>query len=176
MLAMVHPRNFMPVHGEAVHLRAHAKLAEGMGIPHDHIFILDNGDSLQMRGGKVSLGPSYDSGIIYVDGLRIGDTDPVVLRDRQKLSQDGIVTCVVTLRSRSHKVADVDVSSRGVSFASDDELLAGIEDTCRTAIDKNNQGSPSVDVLRKAVRNSLSNYLWSKTRTRPMIIPVVMEV
>lgn len=176
MLAMVHPRNFMPVHGEAVHLRAHAKLAEGMGIPRDHIFILDNGDSLQMRGGKVSLGPSYDSGIIYVDGLRIGDTDPVVLRDRQKLSQDGIVTCVVTLRSRSHKVADVDVSSRGVSFASDDELLAGIEDTCRTAIDKNNQGSPSVDVLRKAVRNSLSNYLWSKTRTRPMIIPVVMEV
>ena len=176
MLAMVHPRNFMPVHGEAVHLRAHAKLAEGMGIPRDHIFILDNGDSLQIRGGKVSLGPSYDSGIIYVDGLRIGDTDPVVLRDRQKLSQDGIVTCVVTLRSRSHKVADVDVSSRGVSFASDDELLAGIEDTCRTAIDKNNQGSPSVDVLRKAVRNSLSNYLWSKTRTRPMIIPVVMEV
>lgn len=61
-----------------------------------------------------------------------------------------------------------------MSFASDDELLAGIEDTCRTAIDKNNQGSPSVDVLRKAVRNSLSNYLWSKTRTRPMIIPVVM--
>ena len=176
MLAMVHPRNFMPVHGEAVHLRAHAKLAEGMGIPRDHISILDNGDSLQMRGGKVSLGPSYDSGIIYVDGLRIGDTDPVVLRDRQKLSQDGIVTCVVTLRSRSHKVADVDVSSRGVSFASDDELLAGIEDTCRTAIDKNNQGSPSVDVLRKAVRSSLSNYLWSKTRTRPMIIPVVMEV
>ena len=176
MLAMVHPKNFMPVHGEAVHLRAHAKLAEGMGLSRDHIFILDNGDSLQMRDGKVSLGPSYDSGIIYVDGLRIGDTDPVVLRDRQKLAQDGIVTCVVTLKSRSCKVADVDVSSRGVSFASDDELLAGIEDTCRTTIAKNSQGSPSVDVLRKAVRNSLSNYLWSKTHTRPMIIPVVMEV
>ncbi len=176
MLGMTCPRYFMPVHGEAVHLRANAKLGEAMGIPRDHIFIVDNGDSLQMRDGKVSVGPSVDSGIIYVDGLRIGDTDPVVLRDRQKLAQDGIVTCVVTLRSRSHKVADVDVSSRGVSFASDDELLAGIEDLCRSTIDRTNQGSPSVDVLRKAVRNALTNFLWSKTHTRPMIIPVVMEV
>lgn len=176
MLGMTSPHYFMPVHGEAVHLRANAKLGEAMGIPRDHIFIVDNGDSLQMRDGKVSVGPSVDSGIIYVDGLRIGDTDPVVLRDRQKLAQDGIVTCVVTLRSRSHKVADVDVSSRGVSFASDDELLAGIEDLCRSTIDRTNQGSPSVDVLRKAVRNALTNFLWSKTHTRPMIIPVVMEV
>ena len=166
----------MPVHGEAVHLRANAKLGEQMGIPRSHIFIEDNGDSLQMRDGKVSVGPSVESGIIYVDGLRIGDTDPVVLRDRQKLAQDGIVTCVVTLRSRSHKVADVDVSSRGVSFAYDDELLAQIEDMCRATIDKTSQGSPSVDVLRKAVRNGLTNFLWSKTHTRPMIIPVVMEV
>ena len=176
MLAMTNPRYFMPVHGEAVHLRANAKLGEQMGIPRSRIFIEDNGDSLQMRDGKVSVGPSVESGIIYVDGLRIGDTDPVVLRDRQKLAQDGIVTCVVTLRSRSHKVADVDVSSRGVSFAYDDELLAQIEDMCRATIDKTSQGSPSVDVLRKAVRNGLTNFLWSKTHTRPMIIPVVMEV
>ena len=176
MLGLTKPRYFMPVHGEAVHLRANAKLGEAMGIPRSHIFIEDNGDSLQMRDGKVSVGPSVDSGIIYVDGLRIGDTDPVVLRDRQKLAQDGIVTCVVTLRSRTRKVADVDVSSRGVSFASDDVLLAGIEDLVRSTIDKTNQGSPSVDVLRKAVRNGLTNFLWAKTHTRPMIIPVVMEV
>ena len=176
MLAMTNPRYFMPVHGEAVHLRANARLGEQMGIPRSHIFIEDNGDSLQMRDGKVTVGPSVESGIIYVDGLRIGDTDPVVLRDRQKLAQDGIVTCVVMLRSRSRKVADVDVSSRGVSFAYDDELLAQIEDLCRTTIDKTSQGSPSVDVLRKAVRNALTNFLWSRTQTRPMIIPVVMEV
>ncbi|WP_154025818.1 ribonuclease J [Olsenella uli] len=176
MLGLTNPRYFMPVHGEAVHLRANAKLGEAMGIPRSHIFIEDNGDSLQMRDGKVSLGPSYDSGIIYVDGLRIGDTDPAVLRDRQKLSQDGIVTCVVTTSSRSHRVSDVDVSSCGVSFSSDDELLAGIEDLVRTTIDKTRQGSPSVDAQRKAIRNALSNFLWSKTHTRPMIIPVVMEV
>ena len=176
MLGLTNPRYFMPVHGEAVHLRANAKLGEAMGIPRSHIFIEDNGDSLQMRDGKVSLGPSYDSGIIYVDGLRIGDTDPAVLRDRQKLSQDGIVTCVVTTSSRSHRVSDVDVSSCGVSFSSDDELLAGIEDLVRTTIDKTRQGSPSVDAQRKGIRNALSNFLWSKTHTRPMIIPVVMEV
>lgn len=176
MLAMVHPRYFMPVHGEAVHLRAHARLGEAMGIPRSHIFVIDNGDSLQMQDGKVSVGPSYDSGIIYVDGLRIGDTDPGVLRDRQKLAQDGIVTCVVTIKSRSHKVADVDVSSCGVSFSSDDELLAGIEDHIRSTLDKMRQGSPSVDVQRRSVRNALTNFLWSKTHTRPMIVPVVMEV
>lgn len=176
MLAMVHPRYFMPVHGEAVHLRAHARLGEAMGIPRSHIFVIDNGDSLQMQDGKVSVGPSYDSGIIYVDGLRIGDTDPGVLRDRQKLAQDGIVTCVVTIKSRSHKVADVDVSSCGVSFSSDEELLAGIEDHIRSTLDKMRQGSPSVDVQRRSVRNALTNFLWSKTHTRPMIVPVVMEV
>ena len=177
MLAMVHPRNFMPVHGEAVHLRAHTKLAESVGVSPERIFILDNGDSLEMKAGKVSVGPSFDSGIIYVDGLRIGDTDPIVLRDRQKLAQDGIVTCVVTLKSRNRRVADVDVSSRGVSFASDDELLASIEDQIRTVVDKAHQATtPSVESLRKSVRNSLTNFLWSKTHTRPMIIPVVMEV
>ena len=86
------------------------------------------------------------------------------------------MTCVVTTSSRSHRVSDVDVSSCGVSFSSDDELLAGIEDLVRTTIDKTRQGSPSVDAQRKAIRNALSNFLWSKTHTRPMIIPVVMEV
>lgn len=176
MLAMTKPRYFMPVHGEAVHLRAHAKLGEAMGVPRDHIFILDNGDSLQMRDGVVSVGPSVESGIVYVDGLRIGDTDPVVLRDRQKLAQDGIVTCVVAVSSRSHKVSDVDVSARGVSFADDERLRAGVEDLVRSTVAKSDKGSPSVEVLRKAVRNALSNYLWSKTHTRPMVIPVVMEV
>ena len=89
MLAMARPTYFMPVHGEAVHLRAHAKLGEKMGIPRDNIFVIDNGDSLEMRAGKVKRGRAVESGVVYVDGLRIGDTDPIVLRDRQKLANDG---------------------------------------------------------------------------------------
>jgi ribonuclease J len=177
MLAMTRPTYFMPVHGEAVHLRAHAALAYSMGIPKDHVFVLDNGDTLEMTDGKVRIGQPVDSGIVYVDGLRIGDTDPVVLRDRQKLASDGIVTCVVTLSSRKHKVDEIEFSSRGVSFANDEELISAAQDAIRKSIDGDGLSSGSgTDVIRKQVRNSLSNFLWNKTHTRPMVIPVVMEV
>ncbi|MCH4180900.1 MAG: ribonuclease J [Atopobiaceae bacterium] len=177
MLAMTRPSYFMPVHGEAVHLRAHAKLAYSMGIPKDHVFICDNGDTLEMRGGKVTLGQPVDSGIVYVDGLRIGDTDPVVLRDRQKLATDGIVTCVVTVSTRKHKVDEVDFTSRGVSFADDQSLIDEAEAAIRKTVESGSFSSAGgTDAVRKAVRNSLSNFLWNKTQTRPMVIPVVMEV
>ena len=176
MLAMTHPTYFMPVHGEAIHLRAHAKLAVQMGIPEENIFVEDNGDTLEMRGGVVRRGAPVESGIVYVDGLRIGDTEPAVLRDRQKLSQDGIVTCVIAISSRSHKVDEVEISSRGVSFANDDELINGAQESVRTSINNASSGGSSIESLRKTARNNLSNYLWNKTHTRPMVIPVVMEV
>lgn len=175
MLAMVHPRYFMPVHGEAVHLRTHAKLARQMGIPEDHIFILDNGDTLEMRRHRVKRGPSVDSGVIYVDGGSVSDADPVVLRDRKRLASDGIVTCVITASSRNHKVEDVNLSSRGFSAANDDKLVEGALDAVRTAVNKISDHA-ALDAMRKAARNGLSNYLWNKTHTRPMVIPVVLEV
>ncbi|MCH3943157.1 MAG: ribonuclease J [Atopobiaceae bacterium] len=177
MLAMTRPAFFMPVHGEAVHLRAHAQLARDMGMRDDHVFVCDNGDTLEMRGGKVRLGEPVDSGIVYVDGLRIGDADPVVLRDRQKLASDGIVTCVVTISSRTHKVDEIEISSRGVSFSNDDALISEAQSSLRASIDKKDilKGA-TTDQTRKAVRNDLSNFLWNKTHTRPMVIPVVMEV
>ena len=176
LLAMVRPTYFMPVHGEAIHLRAHARLASEIGIPDDNIFVVDNGDTLEMRGGKVRIGQPVDSGVVYVDGLSVTDADPVVLRDRQKLSQDGIVTCVVTVSHRSRKVRDIEIYSRGVSFANDEELSLDAQDVVRQRIEDNADANTSVDQLRKGVRNGLSNFLWSRTHTRPMVIPVVMEV
>lgn len=176
MLAMTNPTYFMPVHGEAVHLRAHAKLAQDMGMKEDHIFVVDNGDTLEMRGGKVRRGEPVESGIVYVDGLRIGDTEPAVLRDRQKLARDGIVTCVVTVSSRARKVGEIDISCRGVSFANDDALISDASDAVKEAIANVSGSGVSADSLRKTVRNCLSNFLWGQTHTRPMIIPVVMEV
>ena len=116
MLGMARPKNFMPVHGEAVHLRAHAELAQQMGVPANRIFILDNGDTLEMRNGKVTRGKTVESGVVYVDGLSVTDANPVVLRDRQRLSQDGIVTAVVTLVGRNLKPGVVEISGRGVHF------------------------------------------------------------
>jgi ribonuclease J len=177
MLAMVKPRNFMPVHGEAQHLRAHAKLAQQVGIPERNIFILDNGDSLEVRHGKARRGPSVDSGVVYVDGLSITDANPVVLRDRQRLAQDGVITCVVAIRSRNHSVDTIDLSGRGVSFATDEVLMGDARDLVRSQVERLEKGNgASIDTVRKGVRNSLSNFLWSKTHTRPMVIPVVMEV
>ncbi len=122
MIAMAKPTYFMPVHGEAVHLRAHAQLARKMGLKDDHIFILDNGDTLEMRGGIVKRGAPVESGVVYVDGLRIGDTDPIVLRDRQKLANDGMVTAVAIVSLKHKKIEAIEFSGRGVSFAIDDQF------------------------------------------------------
>ena len=100
----------------------------------------------------------------------------MVLRDRQKLSQDGIVTCVVTVSHRSHKARGIEIYSRGVSFANDEELSADAQEVVRNRVDKSSNTDVGIDQLRKGVRNSLSNFLWNRTHTRPMVIPVVMEV
>lgn len=178
MLAMAKPTYFMPVHGEAVHLRAHAGLARKMGMPEDHIFILDNGESLEMRGGEVTLGPSVESGVVYVDGLRIGDTDPIVLRDRQKLANDGMVTAVAIVSLKRKRIDAVEFSSRGVSFTIDDEFTEQATASIMKMAEKGsfNFSTSGTDALRKALRDSVSNFIWNHTHTRPMIIPVVMEV
>lgn len=178
LMAMAKPTYFMPVHGEAVHLRAHAQLARKMGLKEDHIFILDNGDTLEMRGGIVKRGTPVESGVVYVDGLRIGDTDPIVLRDRQKLANDGMVTAVAIVSLKHKKIEAIEFSGRGVSFAIDDQFSEDASVSIMKTIEKGKFSftSSGSDAIRKAVRDSLSNFIWSRTRTRPMIIPVVMEV
>ncbi len=177
MIAMCKPRYFCPVHGEAVHLRAHAELAKELGISEERIFVLTNGETLLMRDHVVEVGEPVECGVVYVDGLSVGDADPLVLRDRQKLSHDGIITCVATVASGDHKVREVDITGRGVSFMDDELLLEEANDVVREAINRaSNQKGRNADATRNAVRKQLSNFLWSQTRTRPMIIPVVMEV
>lgn len=178
LMAMAKPTYFVPVHGEAVHLRAHAQLARKMGLKDDHIFILDNGDTLEMRGGIVKRGTPVESGVVYVDGLRIGDTDPIVLRDRQKLANDGMVTAVAIVSLKQKKIEAIEFSGRGVSFAIDDQFSEDASASIMKTIEKGKFSftSSGSDAIRKAVRDSLSNFIWSRTRTRPMIIPVVMEV
>ena len=177
MLAMVKPRNFMPVHGEACHLRAHAELAVKMGVPEKNIFVLDNGDTLEMRHGKVRRGRAVESGVVYVDGGNVTDANPVVLRDRQKLAQDGVVSVTVAISGKRKNVSAVEVTCRGISFGSDEELMEEARATVRAQADKlANSDGASIDSLRRNVRNSVSNLFWNKTHTRPMVIPVVLEV
>lgn len=177
MLAMVKPRNFMPVHGEACHLRAHAELAVKMGVPEKNIFVLDNGDTLEMRHGKVRRGRAVESGVVYVDGGNVTDANPVVIRDRQKLAQDGVVSVTVAISGKRKNASAVEVTCRGISFGSDEELMEEARATVRAQADKlANSDGASIDSLRRNVRNSVSNLFWNKTHTRPMVIPVVLEV
>ena len=177
MLAMAKPKNFMPVHGEAVHLRAHARLAREMGWDEDHIFIADNGDTLELCNGVVRWGEPVDSGVVYVDGLSVTDADPYVFRDRKKLANDGIVTCVVSVSHHRSKLGVIEIASRGVSYAADEDLNVEGQEAVRLQLEEiQKAGRPSVEQLRKGARNALSSFLWSKTRTRPMVIPIVMEV
>lgn len=177
MLAMCHPRYFMPVHGEAQHLRAHAKLARSMGMKDSHIFVLDNGDSLEMRNHKVRVGQRVESGVVYVDGLSVTEADPTLFADRQRLAQDGIVTCVVVLGKKSHDVRSVDVEARGVAFADDADLVEEVRKAVRGQVaGMAASAGATQEGLRKAARGAASGVLWSRTKTRPMVMPVVMEV
>ncbi len=178
LLALAQPHYFAPVHGEAIHTRAHARLAESIGVDPDKIFILDNGECLELKDGKVSWGDPVPSGIVYVDGLRIGDTDQVVLRDRRKLSEEGIITVIVTTEVATGKVHDVQFVSRGVTTSSNDtEFLANAKDRVIKTLTKAKHTHGNDDsAISKAVRESLSGYFWEQQHSRPMIIPVVMEV
>lgn len=177
MLAMTRPRFFMPVHGEAQHLRAHANLAEEMGIRPQNIFIMDNGDCLEMRDHRVRRGRGIESGIFYVEAGTVSEANPTVFKDRQKLSQDGLVMASVVLSKKRHSVMSHEVSVRGVSSAAYELMNTEAESVLNSHNEKTlGQKDFSLESYRRTLRMALSNHLWSKTHTRPMIVVSVMEV
>lgn len=178
MLALAKPKNFMPVHGEAIHLRTHANLAREVGLRNKEIFILDNGDSLIMNHEGIRRGDPVDSGIIYVDGLSVGDVSNVVLKDRQTLASDGIVTVVVMIRKRDSKAAgEPEIIMRGVSGGDDPGLLADASKVVgKTVSNFAHEHRNNPNRLQRAIRESLSKLLWERVRRRPMIIPIIMDV
>ncbi|MDR2672869.1 MAG: ribonuclease J [Coriobacteriales bacterium] len=178
VLSMTRPRNFMPVHGESLHLRAHARLAEDVGVAKKNIFILENGDSLVMDSRGIKRGDAVDSGVIYVDGLSVGDVSNVVLKDRQTLASDGIVTVVAMVRRRdSRPSGQPEVIMRGVSGGDDPELLAdAVSVVERTVAAFAHEHRNNSNRLKRAVRESLSKLIWERVRRRPMVIPIIMDV
>lgn len=178
MLTLAQPDNFMPVHGEAMHLRAHAKLAESVGVPARNIFIIETGDTLLLDETGVTRGTPVETGIIYVDGLSVGDVSAVVLKDRQTLANDGIVTVVCMLRRRDKASAGKpEVIMRGVSGGDDpilvSELVALAE---KTVMKFGSERSSNPNPLKRALREQISSLLWERCRRRPMIIPIIMDV
>jgi ribonuclease J len=179
MLNLVRPRFFVPIHGETRHLVAHAALAQEVGIPKRNVFVLGNGDCLELTKSGARMGKSVEHGVVYVDGLGVGDVGQVVLRDRQVLARDGIVTVVVTIDSQTGRlISDPEVITRGLAWGSGGNAV--IADTqariVQTLAKTHKEGATDQAVIKKAVYDSISQLLWERTRSRPMIIPVVVEV
>ncbi len=178
LAATVRPRTFVPVHGEYRQLVLHSRIAARV-IPEASVVIVEDGDVLEMRDGRVTKGERIAAGTILVDGLGVGDVGPVVLRDRRLLAGDGFVLCVVTIDAQTGEVlAGPDLISRGFVFEQEsrpflDEAADRVAEALETL-----EAEEVTDwaVLKKACRRALGEIVWERTRRRPMIVPVIMEV
>jgi ribonuclease J len=177
ILALVRPRNVMPVHGEVRMLVAHARLARDAGIDADNIVIAENGSVVELSGGRARIVDTLDIGSTFVDGLGVGDVRDVALRDRRHLSEDGVLIVVVTLASQDgRRVGTPDVVARG--FAEDglpllDEARDEAERTVAGCLDG---GVVELKLLQEHVHDAVGQLVYERTRRRPMILPVIVEV
>ncbi len=176
---LVKPKYAIPVHGEYKHLRAQAKIAENLGIDKDDIFILSSGDVLELTQEKAVVTGKVPVGSILVDGLGVGDVGNIVLRDRQHLAEDGILIVVMSLdKVGGYIVAGPDIVSRGFVYVKEsDQLMEEARQVVDEALqDLVDRGVTDWGKLKVATKDALSEYVWKKTKRRPMILPIIMEV
>lgn len=179
MLTLAKPQFFLPVHGEYKHLKKHAQTAAAVGIPEKNIYIGENGDCVVLSADGLTVGEPVPAGAVMVDGLGVGDVGNVVLRDRRHLSEDGLVIVVATIDARTGEVlAGPDLVSRGFVYVRESEkLLDDARDQVRdvlgrmSAADKRDFGS-----VKTRIRETVSAFLYRKTKRSPMILPILMEV
>jgi ribonuclease J len=178
MLSLVRPRWFIPIHGERRHLAHHAKIATEVGIPADHVLICEDGDVVDV-GEKVEIVDRAPAGMTFVDGLGIGDVGDVVLRDRRKLSSDGVVVVVVAVDAHHGQlVGGPDIVNRGFVFdaASGDILEAARERVMLSLQESAEAEVVDRGVLEQNVRRTLGKYFYEVTQRKPVILPVILEV
>jgi ribonuclease J len=179
LLSTLRPRNFVPVHGEYRHLARHARLAEATGVPRDRIFVCEDGDVIELRGGHARAGEPVPVGMVFVDGLGVGDVGAAVLRDRRKLGDDGFVHIVATIDSQTGKVlAGPDIVTRGFVYEPvSEDLIAEARTRVRDRLEQlAAEGVNDAMILKQQMRTTASRLFDERTQRRPVIIPTVMEV
>ncbi len=179
ILALAKPKYFIPVHGEYRQLVAHSETAQSMGIEKKNIIMLSNGRILEINEEKAELTSSVPSGRVLVDGLGVGDVGNIVLRDRQHLSQDGLIVIVLTMDSQTGEVvAGPDVISRGFVYVRESEsLMDDVKSVVRHEVKKcEERGIRDWATIKTTTREKLRDYIFMKTKRNPMIIPIIMEV
>jgi len=177
MLALLRPRAVMPVHGEFRMLAAHAQLARDAGVPANAIVIGENGSVVEVEPGRVPrIVDRVEAGLTFVDGLGVGDVRDVALRDRRRLSEDGVLIVVTTLGgSNGASPAPPEVIARG--FGDSDELLDELrEEATRVVNELSRDGIAEIKLFQEHLHDSIGQLIYDRTRRRPMILPVVIEV
>lgn len=179
MLGLIKPNYFVPIHGEYRMLRTHGDLAVMMGVDKDHVLIGDNGQIFEFSNRSGHKTGHVNAGRVFVDGLGVGDVGNIVIRDRQQLAMEGVVIVVMTLaKGTSHPLAGPDIVSRGFVYVRDsEELIREVHDRVAAVLERCEAGNiREWAVIKSQVRDTLSRYLYEKTRRRPMILPIIMEV
>jgi ribonuclease J len=177
MHRLVKPKFFMPVHGEFRHLKQHANLAQSLGMNEQDIFLIENGQILELTRKKAQITGSVQSGSILVDGLGVGDVGNIVLRDRKHLSEDGLIVIVAVLNSKGKVVCEPDVISRGFVYVKEAEtLMDEIRVIAKESIEKSmNKKKNSYNAVKNNIKDELGSYVYQKTKRKPMILPVIIE-
>lgn len=175
---LVHPKFFLPVHGEFRHLKHHAELAEELGMKKENTFIIEIGDVLAIKDNKASVTEKVKNGSVFVDGLGIGDVGSVVIRDRKNLAQDGMINIVVTLHKESYSIiAGPDINTRGFVYVKDSEEL--INEIKSIAINELNRCLENniIEwyVLKNNVKRAVARFVFGKTKRRPIVFLMIME-
>ena len=176
--SLVQPKYSIPVHGEMRHLRAQAAIAKSLGIPSENTFILHSGDVLEISENNAKIIGKVQTGTILVDGLGVGDVGNIVIRDRQRLAEDGIIVVVMTLDSRTNELlAGPDIVSRGFVYVRESEgLLEEADQTTYEAVMKClDYGITDWSKIKLEIKDALSDFVWKRTQRRPMILPIIME-
>lgn len=179
MYALLKPKYAIPVHGEYRHLKANAALAESLGIPKKNIFIMHSGDVLALDGENAEIVDKVHTGAILVDGLGVGDVGNIVLRDRQHLAEDGILIVVLTLEKGTNQLlAGPDIVSRGFVYVRESEgLMEEAKMLLNEALEKclsNRYADWSK--IKLVIRDTMNDYFWKKTKRKPMILPIIMDI
>jgi len=178
---LVKPKYFMPVHGEYRHLKQHANLAHELGMPMDHIFIMDIGKVLELTHDSAKIVGNVPAGRVFVDGLGVGDVGNIVLRDRKHLSQDGLIVIVITTdKETGSLIAGPDIVSRGFVYVRESEnLMEQAREVAKNALMKcNGNGNRKSDwsAIKSTIKDDLGSFLYEKTKRNPMILPIIMEI
>lgn len=179
MLGLIKPKYFIPVHGEYRMLRKHGDIAVEMGVEKDHVLIGGNGQIFEFTSRSGQKAGRVNAGRVFVDGLGVGDVGNIVIRDRQQLAMEGMVIVVMTLaQGTSHALAGPDIVSRGFVYVRDsEELMKEAHEKVAAVLERcEEEKIREWSVIKSQVRDTLSRYLFEKTRRRPMILPIIMEV